>query len=155
MVDEPGIGADLVASHRHHAHGFGSTGDDDLGAAAADALRGHGDGLQAGGAEAVDGHGGGADRQAGAQGRDAGDIHSLLRLRHGAAEDHVFNLVAVKLGQAGKSAFDRGGGEIVGAGGGQRSPARLADGGSDTADDDGISHLASHRLPSFSAVCRS
>ena len=84
-----------------------------------------------------------ADGQAGAQGGDAGDVHSLLGFGHGTAENYVFDLVAVELGQAGQGAFDRGGGEVVGAGGGEGSPAGLADGGSNTAGDDGVSHLAS------------
>ena len=155
MVDEPGIGADFVAPHGHHAHGFGASGDDDLSAAAANAIGGHGNRLQAGGAEAVDGHGRRANRQAGAQGRDAGDVHSLLRLRHGTAQDHVFDLVAIKLGHAGEGAFDRGRGQIVGARRGQRTSTGLADGGSDSADDDGVSHIRFPFLRDPLSYCKS
>ena len=66
VLHQPGVGADFVAPHGDHAHGFGSAGDDDFSTASADAFGGHGDGLQAGGAEAVNRHGRGGDGQAGA-----------------------------------------------------------------------------------------
>ncbi len=50
-----GIGAVLVAPHRHHGHRLGAAGDDAVGKAGHDPLGGHGDGLQPRGAEAVDG----------------------------------------------------------------------------------------------------
>ncbi len=59
---------------------------------AADAVGGQRDGLQAGGAEAVDGHSGNGYRQSGAKGRDFSDVHALLGLGHGAAQDNVFDL---------------------------------------------------------------
>src|SRR5882757_11523387 len=66
VVDEPGIGGDFVAAHRHQGHGFGATGYDDFGGTAADAFGGERDGLQAGGAKEVDGHGGSFDGETGA-----------------------------------------------------------------------------------------
>jgi hypothetical protein len=58
MVDHPWIGREFISGHRNHAHGFGAARDDDLSAAGADAVGGHGDRLQSRRAEAVDGDAG-------------------------------------------------------------------------------------------------
>ena len=128
VIHEPGIGRDLVATHRHHAHGLGAASDDHVGMAAHDALGGHGDGLQARGAEAVDGHRRKLDGQAGAQGRDARDVHALLGFGHGAAEDHVVNFFGIEVWNAVERTAYGDGGEVVGAGGMEGALAGLADG---------------------------
>ena len=120
-----GIGGNLVAAHRHQAHGLGAAGDDDVGKAAHDALRRLRNRLQAGSAEAVDRAGRGAVGNAGAQGGDAGDVHSLLRLRHGAAQDDVFHFVRLQARHAGDGFLDGKGGQVVGPHGAQSSPGRL------------------------------
>ena len=56
VFDQPGVDRDLVAAEGHVRHALGAAGDDDVGAAAADAIGGERDGLQAGGAVAVDRH---------------------------------------------------------------------------------------------------
>ena len=136
VVDEPGVDRDLVAAEGDVGHALGAAGEDDVGAAAADAVGGERDGLQAGGAVAVDGHGGGGDGQAGAEAGDAGDVHSLLGLGHGAAEDDVFDLGAVELRDAGEGSGDGDGGEVVGARGAEGSAWGFADGGADCGGDD-------------------
>ena len=141
VVDKPGVGTDFVATHGNHAHGLGSTRQDDFGSSTANALSGHGDGLQAGGAKAVDGHGRGGDGEAGAQSGDTGYVHSLLGFRHGTAQDYVLDFFWVELGDVGECALDRGRGEVVGTGGGQGSAAGFADRGSDGTDYDGLPHL--------------
>src|SRR5208283_4703421 len=109
-----------------------------LGCAGGDALGGESDGLQAGGAEAVDGHGGAGDGQAGAEAGDARDVHALLGLGRGAAEDDVLDLGAVKLRDAFEGPVDGVGGEIVGARGAQGAARGLADGGADGGCDDDV-----------------
>ncbi len=140
VFDEPGVDGDLVAAEGDVGHGLGAAGEDDVGAAAADAVGRERDGLQAGGAVAVDGHGGGGDGQAGAEAGYAGDVHSLLGLGHGAAEDYVFYLGAVELGDAGEGSVDGGGGEVVGARGAEGSARGFADGGADGGGDDCFVH---------------
>ena len=136
VVDEPGVDGDLVAAEGDVGHALGAAGDDDVGAAAADAVCGERDGLQAGGAVAVDGHGGDGDGQAGAEAGDAGDVHSLLGFGHGAAEDDVFDLGLVELRDAGEGSVDGEGGEIVGACGAKGAARGFADGGADGGGDD-------------------
>ena len=102
-----------------------------------------GDGLQAGRAEAVDGHGRDLDRQPGAQGGDARDVHALLGFGHGAAEDDVVDLLGIELRDALEGALDGDGGQIVGTGGAQGSFVGLADRGADGTDDYDFTHLSS------------
>ena len=45
-------------------------------------------------AEAIDRHGAGSHRKTCANRRRASDVHALLRFRHGATHDHVFNFSA-------------------------------------------------------------
>ena len=105
-----------------------------------DALGRHGNRLQAGRAEAVDGHRRDFDRQSGAQGGDAGDVHALLGLGHGAAEDDVFDFFGVKLGHALERALDGDGGQIVGTGGAQRAFEGASDRGTNGGDDYDFTH---------------
>jgi len=49
-----------------------------------------------------------------AQRRNAGHIHPLLALRHGAAQNNVFNLFGIKLRHAIERAFDRNGSQFIG-----------------------------------------
>ena len=51
----------------------------------------------------------------GAEAGDAGDVHTLFGLGHGAAEDDVVDLFRIERGDAGESALDRGRREVVGA----------------------------------------
>ncbi len=63
---------------------------------AADTVGRHGDGLQPGGAETVDGDAGNGIGQTRAQSRDARHIHAGFGFRHGAAQDHVFDLFGLR-----------------------------------------------------------
>jgi hypothetical protein len=65
------------------------------------ALGGHRDGLQARRAEAVHGHARDADRRAGADRRDAGDVGARRAFRRGAAQDHVLDFAQLDLGALG------------------------------------------------------
>ena len=71
--------------------------DADVNLAGGDAVGDDRDGLHARRAEAVDGHGRDFDRKAGAHRDQAGDVHALLGLGEGAAEDHVLDLCGGKL----------------------------------------------------------
>ena len=87
----------------------------------------------------------------GAEAGDAGDVHSLLGLRHGAAEDDVFDLGAVELRDAVECSVDGEGGEIVGARGAEGSARGFAYGGADCGGDDDFFHM----ILGGSAKCRS
>jgi len=95
VIDEPGIGGDFVAAHGHQGHGFGATGYDDFGGAAADCVRRLARWLAGRRSRSGDGHGGGLDGQTGAESGDAGDVHALLAFGHGTAEDYVIDLLGV------------------------------------------------------------
>jgi hypothetical protein len=140
VVDEPGIGGEPIAAEGDERHRFGASGDDGVGGARGDAIGGERDCLQAGGAEAVDGHGGAGDGQAGAEAGDARDVHPLLSLGRGAAEDDVFNLRLVQLRDALERSVDGVGGEVVRAGGAQGAARGLAGGGADGGCNDDVSH---------------
>ena len=114
MIDEPGVGRNLVAAHGDHRHRFRAAGDDHFGAAGLNSLGGHGDGLQPGRAETIDRHGRDFNGQAGAQGGDARDVHPLLAFGHGAAEDDVFDFFRIELRHAVERGLDRDGGKVVG-----------------------------------------
>ena len=130
----------LVASHRDEAHRLGAAGDDRAGRPAHDALGREGDRLQARRAEAVDRHRRGRDRNAGPEARDPGDVHALLGLRHGAAEDHVVDLGRVDARGAAQALADGRGGHLVGAGRAERALGGLARGGANGGSDDGVGH---------------
>ncbi len=96
-----GLGEFEVAQHvrvhflLHAGDALDAAGDEDLGLARDDALRGHGDGLQARGAETVDRHARGGDGQAGAQRDLARDVGARRALGVGAAHDDVIDFRAV------------------------------------------------------------
>ena len=135
MIDQPRIRRNLVPAHGNHRHRFRAAGDNHFRAAAHDALRRHGNRLQSGRAEAIDRHRRNFDRQPGAQRCDAGHVHPLLGLGHGAAEDHVFNLFGIELRHALERALDGDGRQFIGTGGAQRAlegaSYRRANGGGD------------------------
>ncbi len=104
------------------------------------ALGGHGDGLQAGGAEAVDGHGRDLFGQSGAQGSDAGNVHSLFCFRHGAAEDDILDFVRIELRDAVERAFDSDRREFVGPGGAESAFVGAPYGRANGRDEDDFTH---------------
>ena len=140
VIDEPGIGGNLVAAHGDHGHGFRAAGDNDFGGAGTDTFRGEGDGLETGRAEAIDGHRTRFDGEAGAKSGDARDVHALFAFGHGAAKDHVVNFFGVEAGDASERFLDGECGEIVGARGAQGAFVGAADGSADSGDDDGLVH---------------
>ncbi len=77
--------------------------------------------------------------ESGAEGGDAGDVHTLLGLGEGAAEDYVVHFFHVKLGNAAERAAHGDGSKIIGPGGAQGTARGLAHGGANGADDDGFS----------------
>jgi len=97
-------------------------------------------GLQTGRAEAVDGHRARFDREAGAKGGDARDVHALFAFGHGAAENYVIDFFGVEAGNTGERFLDGQCGEIVGARGAQGAFVGAADGSADSGDDDGFGH---------------
>ena len=149
VIDEPRIRGNLIAAHRHERHGFRATRDDDLCGTATNAVGGQGDGLQAAGAEAIHGHGGSFYRQSGAKGGDARDVHALFAFGHGAAEDDVVNFFGIEARDSRKGFLDDESGEIVGAGGTQRTFVAASYRGSDGRNNDGFGHDGPRFVESF------
>ncbi len=139
-VDEDRVGRNLVSAHRHEAHRLGAAGDDDVGEPGHDALGAVGDRLEAGGAEAIDGDRRRRDRDAGAQAGDSRDVQSLLGLRHGAAEDDVFDLGGVETGRARQRFSDHRRCHLVWPRVSERPAWRLAAGRADSRNDDRVFH---------------
>ncbi len=139
--DELGVGRDLVAAHRHHAHRLGAAGDRGAALAEHDALGAVGDRLQPGGAEAIDRHRRGFDGNPGTQARDPRDVHALFAFRHRAPDDHIVDQRGIQLRHALECALDGGGAEFVGTHHAEGATRRLADGGSDCGNDDGVLHV--------------
>ncbi len=111
-----------------------------LRAAGADALIGHGDGLEARRAEAIDGGAGNLDRQAGAQSGHAGNVKTLLAFGLGAAQDDVINSRFVEGWNSVQGSANGGCSEVVGAGSGERAFGGAAHGSADGGDEDGFGH---------------
>jgi len=89
---------------------------------------------------ARDAHGAGLVRQAGEKDDLAGEVHALLALGEGAAQDDIVHERGIEApGALEKSAHD-GGGHVVGPYGGQATLEGLADGGSSCGDEDGFVH---------------
>ncbi len=105
-----------------------------------DALGRHGNRLQAGRAEPIDRHCRHLNRQPRAQRRDAGHVHPLLSLRHGAAQDDVFNFFGLKLRHAGERALDRNGSQFIRTRRPQRTLIRAAHRSADGRNQDDFSH---------------
>ena len=140
MIDEPRIGRNFVAAHGDHRHRFGAAGDDHLRAAAHDAFGGHGNRLQSRRAEAVDGERRDLDGQARAQRGDAGHVHPLLGLGHGAAQDDVFDFFGIELRHAFERALDGDGGQFIGTGGAERALVGASHGRADGRSNDDFTH---------------
>ena len=79
-------------------------------------------------------------RQAGAQRSDTSDVHALLGLGHGAAEDDVFDLVGIELWHALERALDGHRSQVVGTGRPQSSFVSFADRRTDGTDDYNFTH---------------
>ena len=139
-VDQARIGRHLETAHRNEAHRLGAAGDDGGGGAAQDALGAVRDSLQARRTEAVDGDSRRGHWHTGAQAGDAGHVQALFTLGHRAAEDHVLDLGRVEAGRATKRLANHLGREIVGSGGPERAPGRLAHGRAHGGNDDGVLH---------------
>ena len=92
LLDDLRVRRNLEAAHRHLAHRLDAAGHNHVRLTCDDPFGGLRDRLQPGAAESVDGHCRDRHRQSRAQGRDAGDVHALWPLGHGAPEDHVFDL---------------------------------------------------------------
>ena len=140
VLHEAGVGRDLVPAHGNEAHRLGAAGDDGVGPAHHDALGPVGDGLQAGRAEPVDGDRRRLDGDAGAEAGDAGDVHALLGLGHGAAEDDVLHLARLDAGGALQGLGDDRRPQLVGPRGSEGPPGRLADRGANRRHDHCVSH---------------
>ena len=90
-LKECGVEGGRIAHHGHHAHGFGSTREHDVGFADPDPIGRHGDRAQAGGAKAVHGHTTHGIRQPGAQHRHPRNVQALLRFRNRATNNGVLD----------------------------------------------------------------
>ena len=139
-IHQLGVGREMAPGHGDQAHAFRSSGEDDLGRAAADSLGGEGDRLEARSAEAVDGDGRDIDRQTGPQCGDSGHVHSLLRLGHGAPHDDVFDFAGLQSGSAPYGFRDGRGSQVVGSGVSQGALSGFPDGSPDGADDYSLLH---------------
>jgi hypothetical protein len=93
------------------------------------------DGLEAAGAETVDGLGGdriGPTRQ---EDRAARDVEALLRLGHGAAENHIVHQLGLEPGDAADRLLDHERSQVVGTRIPEGALERAAHGGADGAGD--------------------
>ena len=88
-LHETWVGDWLVTAHRYHRHRLDTAGDHNFCVAGADGIGSEGDSLRSRATEAVDGYSGHRGRETGCEGDKAGNIHTLLALRHGAAHDDV------------------------------------------------------------------
>ncbi len=140
VVDQPRIRRNLVPAHGNHGHRFRSAGHNDLRAAAHDALCRHGNRLQSGRTEAIDGDRRSLHRQPGPQRRDAGNVHPLLSLGRGAAENHVFDFFGIDLRHALERAFNGDGGQFIGTGCAQRAFKRAPHRSANRGGNDDFSH---------------
>src|SRR3546814_10130476 len=100
---------------RGAAHAFRPAGDDEVGIAAADRPRRHGNSVHAGAAEAIERDAARRVGKAGEQPGHAGEVAIVLAGLVGAAEDDVVAVGPVHTRLAVDQRLDRDGGEIVGA----------------------------------------
>ena len=113
VLNEPGIGAYFVSPHGNHGHRFHSARQNHVRPARHDSLCGHGDRLQSRRTKAIDRQRRTFNRQSRAKRGNTRHIHSLLRLWHRTAKNHVFNFFGIKLRQPRKRTFDSNCGHIV------------------------------------------
>jgi len=93
---EVGVGRVGISAHRNQTHTFCPARDDHVGKAGHDPFGSYGDGLQSRGAKAVDRLSRNGVRQPCPQGRHPRHIHTLFRLREGAADDDILDLSRLK-----------------------------------------------------------
>ncbi len=140
VLDQPWVDGDLVAAEGNERHRFGAAGDEHVARACLDAVGGDGDALQAGRAVAVDRHAADVVRQASAEGGYLGDVHALLGLGSGAADNDVLDLAFIQLRNTCERAGNGGGSHVVGACGAERAARGFADCGADCGCDDDFIH---------------
>ena len=133
-----------MAHHRDHAHALGASANHQVGVAHADAVGGQGHRLHARRAETVDRHRCRADRQARHQRGDARDVHALLGLGHGAADDDIINTRLIDLGKRRQDAAQAVRQQIIRTGVAEHAAGGFTDrgalGGDDVAILDGAGH---------------
>jgi hypothetical protein len=127
-----GIRGDLVPAHGKHRHAFQASSENHFGVAEIYPVGSESDALQARRTIAVDRHARRRLRQARHEADEAGDVHALLGLRHGAAENHVFDVFGFDAGSAFHHFADGMRRQAVGAHVGERTPAALGYGSADS-----------------------
>ena len=144
VLRQPGVGILRAHQHGNQRHGLHAAGDDHVLLPAADGVGGGGDGLQAGGAVAVDGLGGDAVGQPGPLDNQPGHIAALDTEGHGAAHDHVADVLRPELGYSGQHTQKGLGAILHGVELGKGALAGLAVGGAAEGDNHGLSQLCLH-----------
>ena len=81
-----------------------------------------------------------SDRQTRALGRDARNVVARFAFGHGAAEDHVLDILGVQARDAANRFQNGDGGKIIRTRGAQSALARFPDRSANSAYDDGFSH---------------
>jgi hypothetical protein len=122
------------------SQGFGAAGDGDVALPGHDSFGGDRDGLQARGAKAIDGHRRNADGQSRAQRSDSREIHSLLRFRSRAPDNHVFDFFRCEALRSRERFFDHERSQVVRTRRAQSALRRLAHRCPYGAYKDGFSH---------------
>src|SRR5581483_8020518 len=107
--------------------------------------------LQPGGAEAIDGDARRRVWQAGAKRGNPRHVHTLFAFRHGATENHIFDVAICHLRISLEQRSDDRGGHVVRPDRAKRAAARFADGGTKTIDNNCFRHLKNPPLNSSEA----
>ena len=118
------------------AHALYATGNDHLGIANGDGVRGGGERLQARAAEAIHGLPGNLNGVAGNEERHARDVAVVFASLVGAAQDHIVDVGGVDAA-ARNDRFEHRGGKVVGTNASERA-AVAAEGGAQRLNDPGL-----------------
>ena len=143
------VGREFVAAHGYQAHAFRPACDDDVRETRDDPFGCKCNRLQSGRAEAIDGKSRCAHGKSGSEHGNPRDVHPLLRLGDGAAQNHVFDIGAVQARHAADCFADGCRGHVVGTRVAQRPSGRLPYGCSCRACDYCFSHKSSVRTQEF------
>src|SRR5581483_174858 len=72
-----------------------------------------------------------------------GNVHTLFRFRHSAAEDYVFDFFGINLRHSIQRAFDGNRSQLIGTGGAQRAFEGASNRGADRRDQNNFAHVNS------------
>ena len=136
---EFGIGQRVIAAHRHAAHRLDPGADERLARADLDLAHGDMDGRHGRSAEAVHRHAADRERQVRQQADEARDVHPLLALGKGAAQDDVLDLRGIDAGPV-DQATNHLRGQVIGTNPCERALASLGEGRAGIACDHDVGH---------------